>query len=305
MTGWKWIATGIALALGVAGVWRAVGSPERDERRQRLAERAQRNAAEAHAATPEEEIAALREALALERETRLALEVELAELRARAEQAEARGAGAPAPGPEPAVDAAGSPAAAPAAGAGAALASAPELPAELAPEAGPAGNRRFDERKLEAFGLAPGEAERLRERFEQAQMDELYLRDQAAREGWLRRPRFQMARHRLQRELREEVGDESYDLMLYASGEPNRVQLAYLLDPSPGRAAGLQDGDVLLRYDGRRIFTGQELQNATRSARRGSQVAVDVLRGGEEIRVYLPAGPVGAQLEPTTLLPER
>jgi hypothetical protein len=284
MTGWKWLAAGIALALGLAGILWAVRAPQPpDDGRRRLAERAERGASDAQNATPEQEIAALREALAVEREARIALAREVEELRAREPET-----------PDPAgIEVAPAPAAD------------PGLPPDLEPEASPSGNRLFDERKLEMQGIAPGEVARLRERFEEAQMQGLYLRDQAAREGWLRTPRFRMTRAEQQRALREELGDESYDLMLFASGQPNRVRLAHVLEPSPARAAGLEAGDRVLRYDGERIFSASDLQLATRTAKLGSQVAVDVLRDDEEIRVYLPPGPIGAQLEADTLVPER
>jgi hypothetical protein len=314
MTGRKWLATGIALAASAAAVagirWATRAGEAQDERRAHLAERARLAASAAGNAGPEAEIAALREALAAEREARAALEVLVEELRADAGEPGA----APDAGEEPP-----EPAAFGAAGAGEAQAGGLSLPGTLAAaapgdELAPAGAAEphgshqfptfFDDARLEGLGLLPGEVVRLRERFEEAEMQALYLQDRAAREGWLQKPRFQIARMRQQRELREEVGDESYDQMLWAAGRPNRVKLLHVLHSSPADGAGLQAGDHLLSYDGERVFTPFDLQRGTRTARAGSQVPVEVLREGEGvIRVFLPAGPMGAQLGPATLPP--
>ncbi len=234
-------------------------------------------------------VAALREDLAAERAARESLEAEVALLRAAlSEWTGAAGeAGAPAPGQGPAE---------PPASAGT-----PEGGAES--PAGTAGPW-FDEAGLRDAGLPDPEVDRLHGIFEQLQMDELYLRDQAAREGWLRRPRYRREMAGLRGELRREVGDESWDWMLYATGRPNRVRVADVLDSSPAARAGLEPGDLVLRYDDQRVFNGPELQRATSQGRPGSSVPVDVLRSGDVVRVYVPRGPLGVRLGPARHVPE-
>jgi hypothetical protein len=158
--------------------------------------------------------------------------------------------------------------------------------------------RWFDEPALVASGVDERHAAWLHERFEALQMDELYLRDQAVREGWLRRPRYARQLRRLQAEAREEIGDEDYDRMLFAAGRNNRVLLEDVLSDSPAAAAGIQGGDVLLRYDGRAVFDIRDLVSSTASGEPGSTVSVDVLRGGEELRFYVERGPLGAKIRP-------
>ena len=157
----------------------------------------------------------------------------------------------------------------------------------------------FDSTQLLDLGVAPVDVARVRERFDSHQLDILYLRDQAAREGWHNKPRFANELRGLRIELAEELGEEDTDLLLWASGQNNRVMLSSLLGGSPALEAGLQNGDVVLAYDGRMILRPRELQRATRAGEAGQQIALDVLRDGEELRFYLPRGPLGTQLQPT------
>ena len=103
---------------------------------------------------------------------------------------------------------------------------------------------------------------------------------------------------------REEIGDESYDAMLYATGRKNRVVIRELLENSPGRSFGFESGDVVLSYDDRLIFRGRELRRATTQGERGEWVTVDVLRNGEVVRLRAQRGPIGAQLQSARILPD-
>jgi membrane-associated protease RseP (regulator of RpoE activity) len=229
----------------------------------------------------EAEIAALRAALDDERGLRGALEVEIEMLR----QEVAREA-APRAGPPPAPEG---------------REGAPET--EALAHGTPAGKEWFDEAALVERGVDDRRAAWLRERFDALQMDELYLRDEAAREGWLGKSRY----HRMVRDLRaasrEEIGDEDYDLLLYASGRDNRVLLSDVLQNSPAAEAGIEPGDILDRYDDRAIFSSPELISATRRGAPGSTVPVDLVRDGERLRLYVPQGPLGVRIRTTRLFP--
>ena len=107
-------------------------------------------------------------------------------------------------------------------------ASAPEAPAPRAeavadaapPKSPPEGSDTpwFDAEGLASQGVGEAEIEALRARFEQYQMDELYLRDEAVRDGWYRSDRYRKSLRRLRNETRVELGDEDYDLLLFATG---------------------------------------------------------------------------------------
>jgi hypothetical protein len=238
-------------------------------------------------AAPEAEIAALRAALDEERGLRGALEMEIEMLRQEiVREASPRLEPPPAPAGARKPEAEG-------AGAAVAREGAPD-PEAAAPAHGvPARDGWFDEAALVARGVDEHRVARLREHFEALQMDELYLRDDAAREGWLGKPRYHKRVQELRAESREELGDDDYDLFLYASGRNNRVLLSDVLQNSPAAAAGIEPGDILVRYDGQAIFKSRDLLSATTQGAAGSTVAVDLVRNGESLRLYVRRGPLG------------
>jgi hypothetical protein len=238
-------------------------------------------------ATPEAEIAALRAALDEERGLRGALEMEIEMLRQEIVR-EASPRLEPTPAPE---------------GAPVAREGAPDAEAAAPAHAAPAGDEWFDEAALVAGGVDEHRVARLREHFEALQMEELYLRDDAAREGWLRKPRYHKQVQELRAESREELGDDDYDLLLYASGRDNRVRLRDVLQDSPAAAAGIEPGDILVRYDGQAIFSTRDLLSATTQGAAGSTIALDLVRNGESLRLYVRRGPLGARIQPVRLFP--
>jgi hypothetical protein len=162
----------------------------------------------------------------------------------------------------------------------------------------------FDEDLLLAEGgLDAAEAARLRETFEDLEMERLYLSDQAVREGWLYTPRYRREIQALTAETREALGDEGYDWMLYGAGRHNRVLINDLLSRSPASRAGVEIGDVVLRYDGQSIFTAHELQAATQQGQAGISTRLEVLREGQVVTLSVPRGPLGVRLAPTRRAP--
>jgi len=161
----------------------------------------------------------------------------------------------------------------------------------------------FDADALLETGLAAPEVERLRERFAEQELAELYLRDRAAREDWLQKPAYRQALREMREAFRTEVGEEDYDRMLYASGRQNRVRIVDVLPDSPAQRAGLQAGDVVLSYAGERMFEILPLTRATRGGRPGDPTEIRYVRDGEERRAYVPRGPLGVRLGPARLPP--
>ena len=70
-----------------------------------------------------------------------------------------------------------------------------------------------------------------------------------------------------------------------------------LLSNGAAAQAGVQEGDLILSYDGRTIFRWGELQHATRQGEAGRPVAMNVMSAdGEVRRVMVPSGPLGIRL---------
>lgn len=284
------VPVGVALAALLLGV--ALGS------RFRSAPPEPASAPPAREAGPRDsdEMARLKRALDHERGLRGALELELALLRREIEP----DPGAPTTPARPAEPATPSGAATAKEGVDAAK---DAKQSATAHGEGSASNEWFDASKLTEAGVDERRAEWLRERFESLQMDELYLRDQAARGRWMHKPRYSRELRALREETRTEIGDEDYDYLLYGSGRHNRVLLSDVLQNSPAADAGVRAGDVLVRYDDRPIYDVRDLLAETASGELGETASIEVLRDGEVVRLYVPRGPLGARIQPMTRAP--
>jgi len=152
---------------------------------------------------------------------------------------------------------------------------------------------------LIAIGVTAPRVTELKQRLERMELQQIYLRNQAQREGWLGTPRYNEERRKLDDKdalVRAEVGDEAYDKYLYLSGEENRVVIQSVLSGSAAQVAGLQDGDIIYRYDQKRIFRWSDITNSTAIGRMGENVMVEVQRAGQPFTVYIPRGPLGVRL---------
>ena len=169
------------------------------------------------------------------------------------------------------------------------------------------GNRgEVSEEAFVAAGFSPDQAAFYRQRHDEISMAQLYLRDQANREGWLRTRRFvdeQRALRQQLDELEQGMDEDTYARYLYALGQPNQVQVRRVLASSAADSAGVMDGDILLRYDGRRIYQAGDLRRESRDGDPGEMVAVDILRDGQRIQTYVPRGPLGINMGSERILP--
>jgi hypothetical protein len=155
------------------------------------------------------------------------------------------------------------------------------------------------ERALVAAGIDTTTATEIRRRQDGLGLSEIYLRNQAEREGWLDTPGFaaKMAEIEGQRTpIRDEIGDQRYDRYLDALDQPNRVAVNQVLLESPAAAAGLQAGDVVLSYGETRIFAPSELVTATRAGTAGENVRMEILRQGRRLEIQVPRGPLGVSV---------
>jgi S1-C subfamily serine protease len=93
--------------------------------------------------------------------------------------------------------------------------------------------------------------------------------------------------------LRAELGDRDYERFLTAQGRPTSINVMGVLASSPAERVGLQQGDEIVSYDGKRVFDIQELNELTLGGTSGESVVVDVRRNGQNLQLVLPRGPIG------------
>jgi C-terminal processing protease CtpA/Prc len=164
----------------------------------------------------------------------------------------------------------------------------------------------FNEQALVDAGIDVAVAGQMKQDFENLEMEKLYLRDQASREGWLRTQRFFEEVSQLNERsesIRDQYGEDAYDAYLYATGAPNRVEVRSVLESAPAGTAGIQAGDHIISYDNQRIYTGQALREATAQGAANEVVLVEVERNGEHLQFYLPRGPMGIRMDSISVAP--
>ena len=156
-------------------------------------------------------------------------------------------------------------------------------------------------------GIPSEQAAFIQSRLDEYDLQQLYLKDRASREGWLNTARFRKEQRQAQnayQELRSEIGDDAYDRMLYALGRANRVVVRDIMQNSSAEQYGLHANDRVYEYGGQRVFTSQELNDlVTQGGDAGELVLVRVMRGEQQLDVYIPRGPIGIRLAASRELP--
>lgn len=141
--------------------------------------------------------------------------------------------------------------------------------------------------QLVAAGFAPDRAQWINRRSQELRMQALQAQYEARREG---RPEPAGLGEGA---LRTELGDADYERFLSAMGRSTTVNVAGVLASSPAERAGLEPGDEIVAYNGRRVFDIAELNELTLGGATGESVVVDVLRNGQTFQLVLPRGPIG------------
>lgn len=160
-----------------------------------------------------------------------------------------------------------------------------DIEADETPATVPVAQQRIDD-----AGLTSEEFDSMRERAQ-----ELYL--ESFEQEWLQRREAFLAggpTRDSRTRLRNELGDDAYDRYLYASGRPNRVRVQRVMQGSAAARAGLAEGDVLLSYDGERLFRFDDLRAASYQGQPGDTVLLEVRReDGTVAQMVIPRGPMG------------
>jgi membrane-associated protease RseP (regulator of RpoE activity) len=143
--------------------------------------------------------------------------------------------------------------------------------------------------RLVAAGFAPDRADWIARRTAELRVAQMQARYAAAREG---RP-VDPAAMQGERTLRSELGDADYERYLQALDRPTSVGVREVIASSPGEQAGLEAGDEIVAYDGKRVFDLRDLNALTLEGRAGESVVVQVRRDGRVLDLVMPRGPIG------------
>jgi hypothetical protein len=155
-------------------------------------------------------------------------------------------------------------------------------------------------------GIDPSIAEDIVRRKNSIELKRLQLQDIATRENYLNTQQYYDELDTINDQdisLREELGDERYDEYLFNSKQNNRIRIASVMLGSAAEQAGIQKGDVVLSYDNNRMYTWQELKDATTQGQLGEFVSISIYRNGDIFSFSVPRGPLGTQLGATRLEP--
>lgn len=139
-------------------------------------------------------------------------------------------------------------------------------------------------------GFSPERAQWIVERTEALRMETLQARYDAARGGEPVAPGTIVSPEQA---LRAELGDDDYERYLSALGRPSTVAVGSVLGNSPAAAAGLLPGDEITAYSGERVFDMTDLNRLTYEGEPGEPVAIDIVRDGQPMQIYVPRGPIG------------
>ena len=158
----------------------------------------------------------------------------------------------------------------------------------------------FDGGALRAIGFAPKDIEWIRERWRQSELEKSYLAELEARDE---APPPGEKESDIERELREDLGDNDYDAMLYATNQDNRVALGRVRAGSIADGAGLRDGNVVWSYDGQRVFRPRDLATLSTTGTRGESIEIVIVTENGTESLFVERNPLGADLVSATSRP--
>ncbi|MDH3327335.1 MAG: PDZ domain-containing protein [Gammaproteobacteria bacterium] len=152
---------------------------------------------------------------------------------------------------------------------------------------------------LISMGVDDENVSRIQRLAEKKEMDQLYLRNTAVREGWFGTEKYFDKNNKLELQsniYREELGDEKYDHFLYTSQLTNRITIQSVLSDSPAEQAGLLAGDFILSYNNKRVFNWSDLTALTANGEAGESIPIEVQRNKQTLQYFIARGPLGIRL---------
>jgi hypothetical protein len=140
-------------------------------------------------------------------------------------------------------------------------------------------------------GITPERAEWILQRESEARFEALQAEFDARRAGESIDP--YASNLDAQTRLRSDLGDADYENYLQSMGQPTAVMIQEVLGSSPANRAGLQAGDQLVSYGGKRVFSMTELRAQAMQGQTGEDVVIEIMRNGTLMQLTVPRGPLG------------
>ena len=145
--------------------------------------------------------------------------------------------------------------------------------------------------RLVEAGFPVSQAEWIVQREAELQMEMLQQRFEAMRGG--EESRFFGSGFAPDSGLRTDLGEVDYERYLTANGRSTSVGIGSVIPNSPAQVAGLQAGDRIVRYDGERVFSMMDVAGKIMRGEAQGNVIVDIERDGIPMQLVLPRGPLG------------
>ncbi len=95
----------------------------------------------------------------------------------------------------------------------------------------------------------------------------------------------------------ETFGEQAFDRYLYATGQPNRVQVTGIVRDSAAHYAGIEQGDLIVAVAGEPVYSNRDLYRVAAEGDPGELIAVTVTRGAVEVQTYVERGPLGVRTD--------
>jgi hypothetical protein len=167
-------------------------------------------------------------------------------------------------------------------------------PPEPTKKSAPPPGSLFKDELLADLGYPPGEIRFIRKQWEKTVEEEEALHERSPHKWVPHRERVAAIRE----SARADLGDEFYDAMLYAADQPNRARIGNVTPTSAAAAAGLTIKDVIISYDGERVFAPEDIKRLSEGVGAESQVELVIHRDSRDVRMFIQGGALGIRYFP-------
>jgi membrane-associated protease RseP (regulator of RpoE activity) len=150
--------------------------------------------------------------------------------------------------------------------------------------------------RLISAGFAPERAQEIVRK--ESDLRRAAIEDEYATSGTIR-PLNAASPAAVELQMRAWMGDTEYELYLKGIGHTTRIRIGEVESDSAAANAGIVSGDEILRYAGRRVFNLRDLNALMLQTPEGETVSATVVRGGQEMELYVTGGALGISPAPT------